>query len=265
MASSFFNIKVIQSGDRMELFKYSLSQVKGFESRNKNGRKGNGGMTNKIKNRRETLNRDRNTIIRLANCNPDMLTFISLTYKENFQDLKTSKHHVHMMCKALQKDCDNFKYLYVLEFQSRGAIHYHMLCNYPVHVKTAKTRNLKPQEQKLLEKVFYDKYWNHGFVDIRDLSQEGNTNAGLYVSVYLVEDLYKLELNGAKCYGHSRNLSKPIESTAMTTYDNEDILTSINETHQLKYASNYEVRYEKDGMVRTGNVNYFDFYKKINN
>jgi hypothetical protein len=261
---TFYNLKIISSGNRMELYKYSMYQMQAFKGHNKKGRKGNENrIQNKDKNRREVLNRARNNIIRLANCNQDMLTFISLTYKENFLDLKESKIHINETCKLIRHDYKNFKYLYVLEFQSRGAIHYHMLCNYPVHVKTAKTRNLKPQEQKLLEQEFYNKYWNHGFVDIRDLSQEGNTNAGLYVAVYLVEDLLKLDLQGSRCYAYSRNLNKPQVDTMYIESSTESILRDFIKSYDLKYASNYETKYCKDGNCVIGNVNYFDMYEKL--
>lgn len=262
MARSFYNLKIISSGDRMELYHYTGNQSYGFEPRNKTGRKGKG-KANNIQNKKDNLNRARNKIIRYANCNPDLLTFISLTYEENMRDLKLSKHHLHMLCKALQKDYTDFKYLYVLEFQQRGAIHYHMLCNYPASVKTAKTKEFKPEEQKKLEREFSEKYWPYGWVDVRNLKQEGNTNAGLYVSVYLVEDLLNLDLQGSKCYGHSRNLKKPLEDTVMVESNIDSILGDFVKSYDLKYASSYELRYESNGKSNTKSVSYFDLYKKI--
>ena len=153
----YFNLKVIQSGDRIEIYKYSIANKKGFEGKNKTGRKGKG-MADKEKNRREVLNRARNNIIRLVNCNPDLMTFITLTYKKNMKDLKQSKADLNECIQELQRDFPGFKYLYVLEFQQRGSVHYHMICNLPVPVETAKTRELKPEGQKLLERQFHDTY-----------------------------------------------------------------------------------------------------------
>jgi hypothetical protein len=255
---SFYNLKIVSSGNRLELYKYSKYQKQGFKSNNSKGRKGKGSNTiNKEKNRKEVLIRARNNIIRLVNCNSDMKSFISLTYKENFQDIKESKGHINTTCKLIKKDYPEFKYLYVLEFQSRGAIHYHILCNYPITVETAKTKTLKPQGQKLLEQEFQNKYWNHGFVDIRNLDQEGNTNVGLYISVYLVEDLFELDLNGSRCYAYSKNLNKPQIDTMYIESSTESILKDFSKTHELKFASNYETRNQKDGIIKVGNVNYF--------
>lgn len=257
----WFNLKTIYSGDRVEVYKYSIAQERGFQGRNKTGRKGKG-MTNKEKNRKEVLNRARNNIIRLVNCNPDMQTFVSLTYKQNLQDLQISKRHINKLFKELNRDFIDFKYLYVLEFQQRGAIHYHVLCNLPVNVPTAKPKDLKPELQKLLEQQFYEAYWPYGWVDIRDLGQEGNTNAGLYVSVYLVEDLYKLDLGGSKCYGYSRNLLKPIERTSLTDLKPHEIPMEYTNEHDLVYTNNYNMTYEKDEKFITSNVNYYDMYRK---
>jgi hypothetical protein len=256
----YFNLKVIQSGNRIEVYKYSKANEKGFAGNNKTGRKGKG-MADIEKNRREVLNKARNNIIRLVNCNPDLMTFISLTYKENMQDLRLSKVHLNKLCKELQRDFHEFKYLYVLELQSRGAIHYHMLSNLPVPVETAKSKQLKPEGQKLLERQFKETYWDYGWVDIRDLSQEGNTNAGLYVSVYLIEDLFNIDLQGSKCYGYSRNLMKPIEHTELTLNKPHEVATSF-EGYDIRYSSSYNMNYEKNKEIIKSQVNYFDMYKR---
>lgn len=256
----YFNLKVIQSGNRIEVYKYSKANEKGFEGKNKTGRKGKG-MADTVKNRREVLNKARNNIIRLINCNQDLMTFISLTYKDNMKDLKQSKADLNKCIKELQRDFINFKYLYVLEFQSRGAIHYHMLCNLPVPTETAKTKQLKSEGQKIFEKQFHETYWEHGWVDIRDLQQEGNTNAGLYVSVYLIEDLFDIDLQGSKCYGNSRNLKKPIEYTELTKQKPHEIPFEFKD-YDLKYASSYNMQYEQNKEVIKSQVNYFDMYKR---
>lgn len=256
----FYNVKEIYSGDRVEVYKYSVAQEYNYEGNNKAGRKGKG-KSNVEKNRKETLNKARNNIIRLINCNPDLTTFVTLTYAENMQDLQHSKYHLKVLFKNLQADFKDFRYLYVLEFQSRGAIHYHMLCNLPVPVITAGRKEKKTEEQKNFENYFREMYWEHGFVDIRDLAQEGNTNVGLYVAVYLVEDLYKLDLGGARCYGYSRNLNRPQERKALVQINTEKLIENYSE-YDLKYASNYNMAYEKDGKIINGNINYFDMYKR---
>lgn len=257
----YVNLKIIESGDRLEVYKYSRAYEKGRPTNNETGRKGKGKkIPNKAKNRRETLNNARNMIIRLVNCNPDLLTFITFTYQENMQDIAQSKYDLKKCIKDIRKDFKNFKYVYVLELQERGSIHYHMICNFPIPVKTAKTKERKTDDQKIFERQFANTYWKHGFVDIRSLKD--NTNVGLYIAVYLVEDLFNIDLKGAKCYGNSRNLNKPKESTYLTDLKPYEIVQTFTE-YNLKYSSSYEMQYEIDNMHITNHVNYFDFYKEV--
>lgn len=258
----YYNLKKIECGNRLELYKYSIAIEYGNDGNNKAGRKGKEKcMANKEKNRREVLNRARNKIIRLVNCNPDLTTFVTLTYAINMQDLKLSKMHIKKFIKDMQRDFPVYKYLYVLEYQERGSIHYHILSNMPVPCKTAGTNKRKPQEQKDLENYIREVYWPRGFVDVRDLRQEGNTNVGLYVSVYLVEDMFKLDLHGSKCYGFSRNLELPKETKIMTQETGIDVVKRYSNDHKVTYASSYNMRIEDDLGVRNGIVNYYDMYK----
>lgn len=257
----YVNLKIIESGDRLEVYKYSRAYEIGLPSNNDTGRKGKGKKEpDKEKNRRETLIKARNNIVRLVNCNPDLLTFITFTYKENMQDITQSKADLKKCIKKLKKDFESFKYLYVMEFQHRGAIHYHMICNLHVPVKTAKTKERKSEEQKLFERQFSNAYWKHGFVDIRCL--EGNTNVGLYIAVYLVEDLFNIDLKGARCYAYSQNLNKPKERAILTDMKPYEIAQTFAE-YKLKYSSSYEMKYEIDKEQITNRVNYFDFYREV--
>ena len=69
---------------------------------------------------------------------------------------------------------DSFKYLAVVEFQKRGAIHYHMLSDFGYI------------EQKELEKI-----WGNGFVWIRDLLTGNNGKPVDNVGAYLVKYMNK--------------------------------------------------------------------------
>ena len=261
--TSRYNLKIVECNDRLEVYRYNAPILQ-ERCNNMEGRRGKHERSERKveKNRKEVLNKARNEIIRLVNCNPDLKTFISLTYKENMQDLKLSKIDLAKCIKMLQRFFPGFKYLYVLEYQERGAIHYHMICNMPVPIKTAKPTQLKPQEQKDLENYFREVFWPHGWCDIRDLGQEDNTNVGLYVSVYLVEDLYKLDLNGAKCYGYSRNLLRPSVSKCYDAMTNLDVIQEFSEWYDIHYMSNYHIKYQSGIKTCYNNVNYFDMYRK---
>lgn len=257
-----YNLKVIQSRNRLEVYRYSVPQVKG-KGNNHNGRKGKSDCSKKVeKNRKEVLNKARNNIIRLVNCNPELCTFITFTYASNMQDLKQSKEDLRQCIRYMQKFWKGLKYLYVLEYQRRGAIHYHMLCNIPMTIKTARNGEYKSTEQKELEQYFHEVYWPYGWVDIRNLKEQGVTNVGLYVSVYLVEDLLSLNLEGARCYGYSRNLDKPTVSVISQECTMEDIIKEYQDWYNIQYISSYNISFKVGSKTRKSVVNYFDMYEK---
>ena len=258
-----YNLKLVHSGDRTELYHYQLAQQRGNPARNEKGRKGNqDGTTDKNKNRRQVLNAARNNIIRLVNSNKDLLSFITLTYAENMKDLSQSKADLHKCINKIQRNIKVFKYLYVLEYQERGAIHYHMLCNYPIDFECAKSNRRKPQCQKEAETRFMVDYWPYGFVDIRNLQEEGNTNVGLYVSTYIVKSLQDVNMNGYRVYGYSRNLNKPIEETMLIQTDIIDILQEMNKHYKVSYSNSYEQSIDYGDEIKVGTVNYFDLWRR---
>ena len=75
-----YNLKIIKSGNRIEIYKYHGYMKEGTEGKNTEGRKGKGEVTKDKKeiNRRETLYKARNNIVRIISCNEDMQTFITL-------------------------------------------------------------------------------------------------------------------------------------------------------------------------------------------
>lgn len=267
-AEQLYNKKIISSGDRLEVYKYNSYQVTGRESRNETGRAGKEDIDedtkaqNKVKSRKEVLYKARNNIIRLVKSNADLSTFITLTYQDNYKDLGKSKEHLKLFFKKLKKDYTTLKFLYVLEYQQRGAIHYHILCNVPINIKLSTSKEIKSIDHRALENSFKNKYWsNRGFVDIRNLESEDNTNIALYVSVYLVEDLMGLDLQGNRCYGYSRNLNKPLEVRIDSKDSVEDIIKELD-SYKLTHTNSYEIGYRnKKGMYRNSSVTYLDFNK----
>ena len=261
-----YNLKIIKSGNRIEIYKYHGYMKEGTEGKNKEGRKGKGEVTKDKKeiNRRETLYKARNNIVRIISCNEDMQTFITLTYADNMQDLKQSKKHINYFFKKLTKDYPKLKYIYVLEFQERGAIHYHILCSIKLNIKTSESKKYKPKAQKELENYFRVNYWsNRGFVDIRNLESEGITNVAKYVSAYLVEDLLKLDLEGHRAYGYSLNINRPIIEKVDIKAGNADILEQYKDEYKMTYSSQYQVHYiDKNGQERESNVYYYDLMKE---
>ena len=86
--------------------------------------------------------------------------------------MEDSKKHLAYFFTKLRRKQEGLKYIWVLEFQGNGNIHYHILTNLKINIDTNRYR--KSERHKEVEREFSDKYWKHGFVDIRDLKAEGN-------------------------------------------------------------------------------------------
>lgn len=133
-----------------------------------------------------------------------------------------------------------------------------MLCNLSIDFKTS-YRGRKSQIQKDYEKQFASKYWKHGFVDIRNLKSEDNTNVGKYLSSYMVQRLLNRDLQGVRCFGYSRNLLKPIEEKIIFKGDIIELLKD----YKVSYINTYQVRYiDKHGNERINKVDYYDLEVK---
>ena len=60
--------------------------------------------------------------------------FIHLTYPRNYpSDGRKVKKHLDIFIKRLKRYCPDIKFLWVIEFQQRGAPHYHILVNQEVN------------------------------------------------------------------------------------------------------------------------------------
>lgn len=147
---------------------------------------------------------------RLAKTNAKYWTsFITLTYEENFTDISLSKKHLHNLVRQITRIKPDFRYLCVIEFQKRGAIHYHMLTN----LTTQDNNIIVPQENN---KKFYDlKQWKHGFSSFEDVGGDIRKIVG-YISKYMTKECDD-RLFSVRRYSYSRNLDKPIVNYIDTT------------------------------------------------
>ncbi|WP_174479994.1 rolling circle replication-associated protein [Spiroplasma endosymbiont of Danaus chrysippus] len=71
-------------------------------------------------------------------CDSQMLSFLTLTYKDNMQDIRKAKKDIPLFFLKLKKRWNEpkrskylgeLKHFYVYEYQTRGAVHFHILFN----------------------------------------------------------------------------------------------------------------------------------------
>lgn len=267
-----YNLKIIRSGNRLEIYKFNDYVVKfkdDFVQTDENIldlpelRESKDNKYFQDKKRKETLNVARNNIIRLIQSNSDMMTFITLTFAEE-QDFKESKKSLNNLFNKLRRRYLNLKYLWVLEYGSKNnRLHYHLLCNIGIDIELCDSKTKKSDSHKELENNFQKRYWKYGFVDIRSLNQECNTNIALYVSVYITKSMANRDLEGYRVYGYSqKTLIKPIEEFYYSLDAVDNVLESFSGDYDVKFTNSYPIGYVSKGKERTGNVTYIDLELK---
>lgn len=270
-----YNLRIIRSGDRIEIYKINNYVIN--ESKKDKGRKVVDKLLDELSGEKETdpkekqskkdrvrnLTDARNNIIRLIKCNPTMKTFITLTFAEE-QDYKESKTSLNNCFNKLRRNYPGLKYLWVLEYgELHNRLHYHLLANIPIDIKLSSSKEKKSDKHKKLEQNFQRKYWKYGWVDIRALDQEDNSNIALYVSTYIVKSMENLDLEGYRVYGYSRKtLNKPTIEKIYTTDKTEAILSRYK-GYDIAFSNSYKIGYRDYKGDHVGTVSYFDLNKKL--
>jgi hypothetical protein len=188
----FISQKIIISGQYLEMYNYEIPVLANFKRKPRS----EVFETSKIKRsdlkKFFSLNRTRQSIRRLVNSNPELHKFLTLTFSDNVRDLDFAHCRFRLFLKKLRRKNKFFKYIAVVEFQKRGAVHYHVLCN------------LQYMKASQIGKI-----WGNGFIKVNKIKDINNL--GHYISKYLQKDIFDKRLIGRKAYFTSRNINRPIE------------------------------------------------------
>lgn len=161
-----------------------------------------------------SLQRSRSQIIRLINSNPGLIKFITLTFKDAMTDLGRANYEFNKFAQRLRyHNNGDLKYIAIPEYQARGAVHYHMLCNLG-HIDDLDLASL----------------WTNGFIKIKNISDM--PRIGLYISKYLKEGSDDPRLFGRRSYLASRNINRPVVHKS-STYQNSAELNNAWEGLKL--------------------------------
>lgn len=248
--------RVVVSGHVVEIYKYQVTPLRkddDFFKSDKGGRDKEGIEDRKKEYRGSVNQRARNKIRRLINANFDENSlFITLTYKKNMQDIESSNENLKKFIQKMKRRQKDFQYVAVMEFQQRGAIHYHMLTNYKCEWNTLD--ELQSHERVLGE------VWGHGFVDI---GYKKSDNAGAYLIKYMTKDNDDERLNGKKRYFFSRSLVQPIELVGFEALEIIKEYEGMPPVFTNDYYSDFqgEVQYSEYNPKRYD----YDSFRKIQN
>lgn len=248
-----YNIKMIMCGDYCQLYFLKEKKIKRKKEDNfdlelkkininkmfddyKQKQKSPPTLTNNIQ--LKNITRSKLECQRLAKANmKDWRTFITLTFADNIQDIKSANKRFRYFVDKVQRVKKDFKYLCITEFQKRGAVHYHLLCNADINDKEL----IYKQEDN--PKFLHIKYWNDGFTSVEPMNSDSKKVVG-YISKYMTKDIDNRLFNRHR-YFYSRNLIKPIESY-IDSNDSKDLnyYTKKIQGKELIYQSEYTNPYD---------------------
>jgi len=231
-----YDFKIIKSGKEIEVYYYKDKEIlRGYkrkERKKKKNKEFRGQLDineykKELKRLEEweisfkaktkfSISRTRTNIRRLANANPQLNKFLTLTFAESTTELQKANYLFNQAMKRIIRQKEYFEYIAVVEFQKDidyhgkkkekgGSVHYHLLCN----IKMPRTNNLK--ELFDWEKWFALRYWKYGFIKIKDVRQI--SNMGAYFCKYLGKDMFDKRMFGKKKFFCSQKLNKPVEMT----------------------------------------------------
>ena len=263
---SLYDIKLVDCNDYCQVYVYEKKQSKSINKDNENDlelkkekidsmfdkthTKNECKLTNEIELR--SIMRSKLECQRLAKANiNDWKTFITLTFEENIQDVKKANRKFKYFIDKVRRVKKDLKYLCITEFQKRGAIHYHMLCNIDINDETL----MYAQEDN--KKFKHIKYWNEGFTSVEVMTGDVKKIIG-YIAKYMTKDIDN-RLFSHHRYFYSQNLNKPIKNYINSDKDNEkDFYIKKIQEKELIYQNEYINPYTQE------KVQFFEFLKTHN-
>ena len=185
--------------------------------------------------RLQTVRDARNITRRLALMNfSGSSKFLTLTFKENVQDILYADEMFRKFIMRFKYHfgMDKLKYLAVREFQKRGAIHYHLICDWNQEM-TSET------EIRHYERLLGEKIWGHGFVDIKPIDHVDNV--GAYIIKYMTKNVMVEVFKGRKIYLCSQGLDRPL---VYNEEEAEEIIKAYNLGQKKEvFTNSYESEY----------------------
>jgi len=191
--------KVIKSGSQVELWEFERD----LPRRNNHVRKTKRDLYDFAVNtrRRDNSARQKKAFVRLVRANlggtrPPAL--VTLTMREIWP-VAYSQSRFHVFTTKLRKRLGKtFRFIAVIEFQERGAVHFHAL--------------FWDLPQEIIENERSTRYianlWGEGFVDIKQT--DGSVKLAGYLGKYMAKALSDNRLSGKRAYNASHNVQRPL-------------------------------------------------------
>jgi len=196
---SAYDSKAIICGKVVDIYEYERPVIFNYKDSKKSssGRRSVAKDEDALENRKKVCSRAKRDLRRIINTNyiENSSRFITLTFRDNLQDLKVSNYEFKKFIGRFNYYLGfKVEYSVVIEFQKRGAIHYHTIFyNLPDRLNLPKCRAI----------------WGQGSFNCKLMNDVDNV--GAYITKYMAKNFDDERLKGQKMYFNSRGLKKPIE------------------------------------------------------
>ncbi len=199
-------VRIVLAGDELEIYGYEDPLYFNFSADRRVVKARD--LSNPFENRERSRHRSHKMIRGIVDANfgmhfdgfgrPYISKFLTLTYAENMTQPTNADFTLfikRLNYKLYKSKRSLLHYIAVIEFQKRGAVHYHIVIF-----------NLPFMERDLYFSAF-EECWGHGFVKIRTVPDKG---VGRYITKNYITKADDFRLWGNKSYFTSRGLYRPI-------------------------------------------------------
>lgn len=232
--SEYVTTRMVRAGNIVEIYEYEHGYAKGYslneDEKSNRGRKMGVKSKDYEDNRAKVLNRAKVRLRRLINANAGAYgreftsKFVTLTFGENVTNIDVAHYEFKKFVQRLNyvmfgTKQMNLRYSTVVEFQQRGAVHYHVIFYNLPYLKADRLAEI----------------WGNGFVKINKIDEVDNV--GAYITKYMSKDSDDSRLQGRKCYFNSRGLFQPVE---ITERKRVEAVGSALPPETLKYSAEFD-------------------------
>ncbi|AXF95106.1 rolling circle replication-associated protein [Spiroplasma phoeniceum] len=228
-SSNFVNqkyyVKKVYYGPYIKTIVLPLECINKFGNGNPTGIKNTGENETKLVNSRvrSQANCIRKAIHNFSGCKN--MSFLTLTYAENVQDIKKANHHFRLFIRRLnyyfskykKNKYKDLKYLVAYEYQKKGRIHFHIIFSEYIPNKVVR------------------KCWPYGYNKNLPVKTGTNEFVSKYVAKYIVKaqseekskNIYDLNI---KAYRFSTNCTDPLIKVGVIEMCEMELIASLKGT-----------------------------------
>lgn len=255
MYDDYYNVSKTEGANFIEIRTFATTKRKGAVLSSKHKR--TNVYSKNVESRKRSNHRAKKNILDIIKNNFYAIesSFITLTFRENIQDIRICNQIFKSFMRKLKRHISKeIKYLCIIEFQKRGAVHYHMLVdivNFDYKTVIDMWNRSINQNHRIRVKG--------GSVRVEKVSKKSTDKITNYITKYITKSLGNPKLLGEKCYFTSRAIKRSKKTTHfIEDLKKKDILTTLDINGHLQTKNYYTDSY-------TGTlITYYMIEKYIN-